>query len=339
MFLRKYGVATTIIFPVIKVAVQDFAISTDWTPATGDTKISKDGGNVANTGSNPAAVGGTGSALWSLALTATEMQAASIVIQIVDSATKTIEDQSIIINTYGHASAMHEFDLDSARVDVGSILGTAQTAGDVVANVVTILADYARRTGDYATVAALTAVDTVVDAILVDTGTDIPASIDALPTAAEVWASATRTLTQSAVQVAATVEGSEITVANYASITIALTGLGDLTGDTQIWFTVKELITNTDAEAILQIGYVGGLLYLNGAAPVAPIVAGDGALTIDSVGNGDITIALSFDAAALLAEATDLNYDIKTLDALTETITVKTTGKINIVQTITRALE
>jgi len=90
---------------MIKRAVQDFAVSADWTPATGDTKISKNGGDVANSSNNPAIVGGTGAALWTLTLTATELEAAEIVVQIVDSATKAVEDQCLVIYTYGNASA------------------------------------------------------------------------------------------------------------------------------------------------------------------------------------------------------------------------------------------
>lgn len=96
---REYGVATTIRFPMVTAGSQDLAATGDWTPVTGDTKISKDGGNVANTGSNPSAVGGTGSVLWTLPLTATEMQATEIHIQIVDSATKAVEDQILTITT------------------------------------------------------------------------------------------------------------------------------------------------------------------------------------------------------------------------------------------------
>jgi hypothetical protein len=72
-FEFTYGVGRTIVFPVVKRAVVDFAVSADWTPATGDTKVSLDAGNVANTTNNPAAVGGSGSALWSLVLTAAEL--------------------------------------------------------------------------------------------------------------------------------------------------------------------------------------------------------------------------------------------------------------------------
>jgi hypothetical protein len=102
IFRRPYGVATTIDFPMIKRGVVDLAVTADWTPATGDTKISKNEGAVANTTNNPAIASGIS---WKLDLTATEMQAARISVQIVDSATKAVEDQYIYIETYGHPSA------------------------------------------------------------------------------------------------------------------------------------------------------------------------------------------------------------------------------------------
>lgn len=109
--LAKYGVQTDIHFPMIKRGVVDLAASADWTPATGDTKISKDGGAVANTTNNPAAVSGTGSVLWALTLTASELTAASVLVQIVDSATKAVEDQVVCVYTYGNASAKIPVDL------------------------------------------------------------------------------------------------------------------------------------------------------------------------------------------------------------------------------------
>ena len=103
--LAKYNTQTVFRFPMVKRGVVDFAISTDWTPATGDTKVSKDGGNFANTTNNPAATGGAGSIGWTLTVTAAELSAAEIDIQIVDSATKAVEDQWLTIYTYGSASA------------------------------------------------------------------------------------------------------------------------------------------------------------------------------------------------------------------------------------------
>lgn len=125
----KYGVQTTFVFPVVKRGVVDIAVSADWAPATGDTKVSKDGGNVANTTNNPAAVGGTGSALWSLTLTAAELQAAEVVVQIVDSATKAIEDQVLRIYTYGHASAKLQPDFsDIVRMGLTALPNAAAAA-------------------------------------------------------------------------------------------------------------------------------------------------------------------------------------------------------------------
>lgn len=107
----KYGTQTDIRFPMVKRGFVDLAATADWTPATGDTKVSKDGGNVANSANNPAAVGGTGSVSWKLTLSAAELQAAEVNIQIVDSATKAVEDQFLAVYTYGHASAKIQADL------------------------------------------------------------------------------------------------------------------------------------------------------------------------------------------------------------------------------------
>src|SRR5687767_13480536 len=112
--LAKYGVQTSFRFPMVKRGVVDLAATADWTPATGDTKISKDGGAVANTTNNPAAVTGTGSVMWTLTLTATELTAAEVQIQIVDSATKAVEDTVLNIYTYGNASAKIPLDLSTS---------------------------------------------------------------------------------------------------------------------------------------------------------------------------------------------------------------------------------
>lgn len=124
---RQFGVATTIIFPVVKAGSTDLAVTGDWTPATGDTKIGKDGGNVANTSNNPSAVGGTGSILWTLTLTATEMSAKEITIQIVDSATKAIEDQVLTLTTRlgGQLAA-------TQGIIVGQVNNTSITASTTV---------------------------------------------------------------------------------------------------------------------------------------------------------------------------------------------------------------
>src|ERR1044071_1316284 len=127
--LAKYNTSTTFTFPMVKRGVVDLAGTSDWTPATGDTKISKDGGNFANTTNNPAAVGGTGSVGWTLTLTATELSAAVIDIQIVDSATQAVEDQFFKIYTYGNASAKILVDLsDTVRLGLTALPNAAAEA-------------------------------------------------------------------------------------------------------------------------------------------------------------------------------------------------------------------
>lgn len=112
--LRKYGVATKILFPLVERDAVDFAAGVGI--FAGDVKISKDEGAFANTANTPTH---EGNGIYSLALTATEMQAARIVVTVIDqSATKVWEDQAILIETYGHASAQHALDLDQAIQDV-----------------------------------------------------------------------------------------------------------------------------------------------------------------------------------------------------------------------------
>ena len=98
MFLDlPYGVPFKFRAPMVKAGVRDFAVSADWTPATGDVKISKDGGAIANIGTLPAVV--ASSAAWEFTLSAAEMQAREIFVQVIDSATKAVDDQSFILRT------------------------------------------------------------------------------------------------------------------------------------------------------------------------------------------------------------------------------------------------
>ncbi len=104
--LRKYGVETTIDFELYEVDGVNLRV--DWVPAAADCEVMKDEG--ASTGcTNTATDEGS---TYSIVLTATEMQAARLVLKVVDAATKAFLDKIIIIETYGNASAMHAQDLD-----------------------------------------------------------------------------------------------------------------------------------------------------------------------------------------------------------------------------------
>lgn len=139
VLLRKYatGTGADVIIPIVKAGSNDFAVSGDWTPAAGDVKVSKDGGASANIATLPTFVTDIG---WQFVFSDAELTAARINVNVVDSATKAIEDQHIVIETYGNASAQHAFDLDTANVTLastthtGAVIPTVTTVGTTTTN-------------------------------------------------------------------------------------------------------------------------------------------------------------------------------------------------------------
>jgi hypothetical protein len=168
--LRKYGVQTTINFELFEVDGVDFRINA--VHAAGDSVIMKNEGSEAST-TNGFTDEGKG---YSLVLSATEMQAARIVIYLVDlTATKVWLDKAIVIETYGHASAMHAFDLDTAVPDVNiassdNIDLTALQKASVTSAVPTAVQNRAE----------MDSASTGLAAIFANTNVNIPASIAAV---------------------------------------------------------------------------------------------------------------------------------------------------------------
>jgi hypothetical protein len=113
---RLYGVATTI--DVDLYETDGASVKADATFAAGDVTVMKDEGTPANIGTLPTDEG----RVYSFPLTATEMQAARIVVELIDqSDPKVWLDRVVIVETYGHASAQHEH----FPVDVIEIGGSA----------------------------------------------------------------------------------------------------------------------------------------------------------------------------------------------------------------------
>ncbi len=130
--IAKYGVELKFSIPLIKVNDTDFSVTGDWTPGSGDVKISKDGGDFANVDTLPAAVGGTGSVGWEFTVVAAEMQVKTSMIQVVDAA---LENEAIVIQTYGHASALivGNFDLlSNLDATISSVVAGEGTSGTVI---------------------------------------------------------------------------------------------------------------------------------------------------------------------------------------------------------------
>lgn len=122
VFLRKYNTATVtgthVGLPMIKAGSNDFATDSDWTPAAGDVKVSINSGTEANITTLPAYTNGW----WIFQFSGAETTGKSIRVKVVDSATKAVEDQSFIIETFGNASAMYPLDLsDGVRLGLTAL--------------------------------------------------------------------------------------------------------------------------------------------------------------------------------------------------------------------------
>jgi len=117
---------------------------------------------------------------------------------------------------------------------------------------------------------------------------------------ADVWGYATRTLTQTAAQVAAAVSGSDITLNSYNTWTIALTGVGDISSRTALYFTAKRNPEeDVDPASIVQVEETAGLLYIGGASPIA---AGNGSITVTDATAGNLTIVVAAAETGLTAQ-------------------------------------
>lgn len=129
IILRKYNTASVIYFPVIKRSAVDQALSTDWTPAAGDTKLVKDGAAAASATTTPFFIAMGNGGVWGLTLGASDLSCAKLIVNISDAATKAIEDQCILIETFGHASGQFQMDLnDSVRLGLTALPNAAAEA-------------------------------------------------------------------------------------------------------------------------------------------------------------------------------------------------------------------
>jgi hypothetical protein len=123
----KYGATKDVYFELFEVDGID--LRTDWTPAAADCQVSVDGAAYSNS-DNIAVVAPTGSGTYKVVLSATEMTGKVALIKLVDAATKVFLDKTIKVETYGHASALHPFDLGTALAS--QTVGTCTTNTDLV---------------------------------------------------------------------------------------------------------------------------------------------------------------------------------------------------------------
>ena len=165
-FLRKYNTllvtgSTSIRIPLIKRGLVDFAVGADFTPAAGDVKVFVDGAAVANITNLPTAIASGNGAFWEFILTAAELSCKQLLVVVSDAATKAVEDQSFVVETYGNASAMYVTDLSAQLATptnitaaTGVVLSGVTHTGAVIPTV-SALTGHTPQTGDnYARIGA-----------------------------------------------------------------------------------------------------------------------------------------------------------------------------------------
>ena len=133
-----------------------------------------------------------------------------------------------------------------------------------------------------------------------------------LSTPEEVWAYATRTLTQTAASVESAVLGDRITVYRGTTWSISLTDLGDLSGREDIVFSVKfSAKTDTDDQALCRVSETAGLERFDGDTATAAHAT----LVVDDEDDGDITITVKADATSSAPIVDYLDYDVKEIQS------------------------
>lgn len=163
--LRKYATATDIYFPLIARGLVDFITSSP-TFATGDSKVSIDGGAFANTTNLPTYIG---QGMCKLSLTSGSLTGKKIMITVIDTVTKIWEDQAIIIETYSGASAefVEDFSTASVKPTVAGRTLDVTTGGEAGL--------------DWANIGSPTTVNNL-SATTIKTATDLESKIDIIDT-------------------------------------------------------------------------------------------------------------------------------------------------------------
>jgi hypothetical protein len=113
------------------------------------------------------------------------------------------------------------------------------------------------------------------------------------------------------------VEASAVTVYRGTTWTIALTGLGNITGWTKLYFTARKHPNDEDSKSLVQVmvtnpasGANDGLLYFDGVAATDKT---KGSITVVDATAGDITIVVNISMTQ--CDAQKITYDVKKLTA------------------------
>lgn len=147
-----------------------------------------------------------------------------------------------------------------------------------------------------------------------------------------------RTLTTPAASGSVALDGTDLNITISATYAATVTGLTISASWTKVYFTIKEDLTDTDAEAKLQIKVTNpgtgtdGLIRLNGLTTTAA----NGSLAVTQA-SGTIAILIADDATVSLEENKPYYYDIKQLTSDGKSV-ILTSGVCNALSAVTLAI-
>ena len=116
--------------------------------------------------------------------------------------------------------------------------------------------------------------------------------------AADIWSYAIRTLTVGLGHLKTSVLGTTIEIFRGDTLIINISKLGDISARDNIWFTVKSDNDDADTASQIQIDEVTGLLFIIGSPAGTPA---NGSITVTDAVAGNITVRLEAVEAAKLA--------------------------------------
>jgi hypothetical protein len=133
--LHKYGTSGKFYVPLLLASTQNFASTSAITFASSDVTIVKDGSTYRNLTNTPTGIAMGSAAVFQVVTSASEMTAEKIAIQIKDETGALVQDQMLIIDTYGSSAAAHEFDLDQS-IENSTMNAVVSVTSDVSGKVV-----------------------------------------------------------------------------------------------------------------------------------------------------------------------------------------------------------
>lgn len=130
----------------------------------------------------------------------------------------------------------------------------------------------------------------------------------------------------------------KINIVRGDTANFSITGLGDLSNLSKLYFTVKARDSDPDTGSIIQIELAGGLLRFLGQAIVAPLDPTDASITIDDAVVGNITITLSATETSLLVDLVAYGFDVQIVRTSGVPVSTLAIGKFAIHTDFTKSL-